>query len=132
MCLVANGFALKCYTCDGVKSCKTPAEETCKGGKGFPPPDQCWVHRQHCSAEELIVIHAKEVIVDVLRHLESGSLNDANLDYCRYRLEWLISVFTRFGATLRNEETVLWYLQTPLSRLALLEDDDKPGNMLPS
>lgn len=76
-------------------------------------------HGQHFSRQDLLVVNAREVIRGALRHLDSGVY--INVDYVRYRLEWLIAVITRFGQSFEKEAVIIHYLQSALSSLASLE-----------
>jgi hypothetical protein len=78
---------------------------------------------QHQTPQELLVLNAREVILDILRHLEGHGNNDVNIDYARYRLDWLTSLFRRFGQNFEKEAIVIENLQTAQSFLARLDND---------
>ncbi|CAB3979268.1 PREDICTED: uncharacterized protein LOC107355137 isoform X1 [Paramuricea clavata] len=69
---------------------------------------------QHQTPQELLCNNFKEVICDLLNYLNGvGNTNgnhDVDLDYATYRLDWLISLCTRFGDYFEKEETFLGYL----------------------
>ena len=73
---------------------------------------------QHLSTQDLLVANAREVILGILRHLDSGVCTNVDVDYVRYRLEWLIAVISRFGKSYENEAAIIHCLQSALSSLA--------------
>lgn len=86
---------------------------------------------QHCTTQDLLTNNARDVLLDILRHLEAGIGTNVNLDYVRYRLEWLIAVIARFGQSYEKEATIAGYLQSALSCIATLEIDGNTGNFIP-
>ena len=65
---------------------------------------------QHQTPQELLSNNFKGVIRDLLHYLNGNGNHDVDLDYVTYRLDWLISLCTRFGDHLNNEESFLGYL----------------------
>ena len=77
----------------------------------LPRPKYVWWmasnQGQHFSRQDLLVVNAREVIRGALRHLDSGVC--INVDYARYRLEWLIAVITRFGQSFEKKAVSVHY-----------------------
>ena len=76
---------------------------------------------QHQSPLELITQNVRSILADVLNKLECGDV-DHNIDFARYRVEWLCSVLVRLGGSL--EENLLPRLQEAQQLLAILDRDD--------
>lgn len=64
---------------------------------------------QHQTPQELLTTNFKEVICDLLNYINRVGI-DVNIDYATYRLDWLISLCTRFGSHLEKEETFVEHL----------------------
>ena len=75
---------------------------------------------QHQSPIELITQNFKSILRGVLNKLECQN-GDNNIDFARYRVEWLCSVLLRLGGNL--EESLLPHLQEAQQMLAILDND---------
>ena len=56
---------------------------------------------QHQSPFELITNNARSILRDVVNKLESGDV-DNNIDFIRYRVDWLCSLLLRLGGNLES------------------------------
>ena len=56
---------------------------------------------QHQSPLELITQNVRSILADVLNKLKCGDV-DHNIDFARYRVEWLCSVLVRLGGSLEE------------------------------
>ena len=90
------------------------------------------VEGQHQTPQELLTNNFREVIRDILNSLEGLGSND--VDYARYRLDWLISLSTRFGHHFQREETFVEHLLAAQVLLASVENDTHShgSNFLPT
>ena len=76
---------------------------------------------QHQSPNELIAQNLRSILSGVLNKLECGNV-DSNIDFARYRVEWLCSMLLRLGGNL--EESLLPHLQEAQQMLAILDKDE--------
>lgn len=65
---------------------------------------------QHQTPQELLSNNFKEVICDLLNYLNGIGNHDVDVDYATYRLDWLMSLCTRFGDHFEKEETFVEHL----------------------
>ncbi|XP_028395042.1 uncharacterized protein LOC114519163 isoform X2 [Dendronephthya gigantea] len=65
---------------------------------------------QHQTPQVLLTNNFKAVICDLLNCLNGVGNHDVDVDYAMYRLEWLISLCTRFGDYFEREETFVEHL----------------------
>ena len=76
---------------------------------------------QHQSPFERITNNARSILRDVVNKLESGDV-DNNIDFMRYRVDWLSLLLLRLGGNL--EEGLLPNLQEAQQLLAVLDGDE--------
>lgn len=78
------------------------------------------VEGQHQSPLELVRQNSRSILNDVINKLKCGDFY-SNIDFARYRVEWLCSVLLRLGGNL--EESLLCHLQEAQHLLAILDRD---------
>ena len=69
------------------------------------------VEGQDQTPQELLVSNSRQVIQDVLQHIENNETCGNIIDYANYKIDWLISLIVRFGSSFNREERLLELLQ---------------------
>ncbi|XP_028400508.1 uncharacterized protein LOC114523698 isoform X2 [Dendronephthya gigantea] len=83
---------------------------------------------QQNSPFHLIRVNVREILIDVIRNLE-GTNGNINIDYVRYKVDWLCAILTRFGNNLENiEHLLLPRIREAQTILATIDDDLYTGN----
>ena len=54
------------------------------------------VEGQDQTPQELLVSNSRQVIQDVLQHIENNETCGNIIDYATYKIDWLISLIVRF------------------------------------
>ena len=87
------------------------------------------VEGQDQTPEELLVSNSRQVIQDVLQHIENNETCGNIVDYATYKIDWLISLILRFASSFNREERLLELLQEARRLLIQLENDIQPNNL---
>lgn len=77
---------------------------------------------QDTSALEHVYINTRDTVSDVLRRLQCGEVV-SNVDYSRYKIDWLLSLITRTGTSLQVSDAILRNLREVQHLLAILDGD---------
>ena len=87
------------------------------------------VEGQNQTPQELLVSNSRQVIQDVLQHIENNETCGSVIDYATYKIDWLISLIVRFASSFNREERLLELLQDARRHLIQLENDTQSNNL---
>ena len=87
------------------------------------------VEGQHQTPQELLLSNSRQVIQDVLQHIDNNETCGNIIDYAIYKIDWLISLIMRFASSFNREERLLELLQDARLLLIQLENDFQSNNL---
>ena len=87
------------------------------------------VEGQYQTPQELLLSNSRQVIQDVLQHIDNNETCGNIIDYAIYKIDWLISLIVRFASSFNREERLLELLQDARLLLIQLENDFQSNNL---
>ena len=86
------------------------------------------VEGQDQTPQESLVSDSRQVIQDVLQHIENNETCGNIVDYATYKIDWWNSLILRFASSFNREEWLLELLQDARRLFIQLENDIQPNN----